>query len=151
MDAREYFERARAARRLIDGAAARLEAMRAREGARAQAYGPGGGARADDGMAAVDARIDYEAAVAREIGGYRADVADARAVCAGVRAANPRHPLWGDALELRYLEDMPWDALAAALAVSTRTAQAEARSALDWVDLVGIAAARAGRGGAQLP
>lgn len=151
MDAREYFERARAARRLIDGAAARLDAMRAREGARAQSYGPGGGAPAVDGMAAVDARLDYEARVGREIAGYRADVADARAVCAGVRSANPRHPLWGDVLELRWLEDMAWASVAERVGVSVRTAQAEGRAALDWVDGVGVAAARAGRGGAQLP
>ncbi|MFR3450419.1 MAG: hypothetical protein ACLTSX_00935 [Collinsella sp.] len=38
MTAREYFENARAAQRRIDGCLARVEAMRSREGVRAQRY-----------------------------------------------------------------------------------------------------------------
>lgn len=147
--AREFFEGVRAAQRLIDGALARLSAMREREGARSQSYGTVGGGRAcGDGMRAVDARLDYEARVRAEIDGFRAEVERGRRVCAGVRAANPGLR-WADALELRYISCLPWRQVADALGVSESQAKSDASAALDWVDSVGVAKACEGVGQAQ--
>lgn len=149
MTAREYFESARAAQRLIDARAASLAAMKTREGLRAQSYEAVGRStgRADP-MRATDARIDAEAACLREMERLRAEVADARAVCAGYSAANPRS-MGGAALELHYVDGMTWREVAVALGVSWETARRAAYVALDWVDAVGVAAARAGAGRAE--
>lgn len=150
MDAREYFEAARAAQSAIDRRYRIIESMRSRESVRAQRYdviGKGGGNR--DAMHATDARIDAEASARAEIAQLSSEVEDARAVCAGVRAANPTQR-WGDVLECRYLECMDWRHVALAMDMSERQAHTDLDAALDWVDLVGIAAAREGMGQSAL-
>ena len=151
MDAREYFGNARSAQSAIDRRYRIIESMRAREAVRAQRYdviGKGGGGT-HDAMAATDARIDAEAAARAEIVQLATEVEDARAVCAGVRAANPTQR-WGDVLECRYIECMDWRHVAQAMDMSERQAHTDLDAALDWVDLVGIAAARDGMGQAAL-
>lgn len=151
MDAREYFGNARAAQSAIDRRYRIIESMRAREAVRAQRYdviGKGGG-RTHDAMAVTDARIDAEAAARAEIAQLAKEVEDARAVCAGVRAANPTQR-WGDVLECRYIECMDWRHVAQAMDMSERQAHTDLDAALDWVDLVGIAAARDGMGQSAL-
>ena len=151
MDAREYFEAARAAQSAIDRRYRIIESMRSRESVRAQRYdaiGSGGGGNRD-AMHATDARIDAEASARAEIAQLAAEVEDARFVCAGVRAANPTQR-WGDVLECRYLECMDWRHVALAVDMSERQAHADHDAALEWVDLVGIAAARDGMGQAAL-
>ena len=152
MTAREYFENARAAQRRIDGCLARIEAMRSREGVRAQRYDAIGKSYGGDHdvMRMTDARIDAESRIASEITELRAIVEDARAVCSGIRAANPANYRWGDVLELRYCECMDWHRLAGCMCVSERQAHADHDAALDWVELVGIASAREGVGQAAL-
>ena len=151
MDAREYFEAARAAQSAIDRRYRIIESMRSRESVRAQRYdviGSGGGGNRD-AMRAIDARMDAEASARAEIAQLASEVEDARAVCAGVRAANPTQR-WGDVLECRYLECMDWRHVAIAMDMSERQAHADHDAALEWVDLVGIAAARDGMGQAAL-
>lgn len=151
MYAREYFEAARAAQSAIDRRYRIIESMRSRESVRAQRYdaiGSGGGGNRD-AMHATDARIDAEASARAEIAQLSSEVEDARAVCAGVRAANPTQR-WGDVLECRYLECMDWRHVALAMDMSERQAHADHDAALEWVDLVGIAAARDGMGQAAL-
>lgn len=151
MDAREYFGNARAAQSAIDRRYRIIESMRAREAVRAQRYdviGKGGGGT-HDAMAATDARIDAETAARAEIAQLATEVEDARAVCAGVRAANPTQR-WGDVLECRYIECMDWRHVAQAMDMSERQAHTDLDAALDWVDLVGIAAARDGMGQSAL-
>ena len=151
MDAREYFGNALAAQSAIDRRYRIIESMRAREAVRAQRYdviGKGGGGT-HDAMAATDARIDAEAAARAEIAQLTSEVEDARAVCAGVRAANPTQR-WGDVLECRYIECMDWRHVAQAMDMSERQAHTDLDAALDWVDLVGIAAARDGMGQSAL-
>lgn len=151
MDAREYFEAARAAQSAIDRRYRIIESMRSRESVRAQRYdaiGSGGGGNRD-AMRAIDARMDAEASARAEIAQLASEVEDARAVCAGVRAANPTHR-WGDVLECRYLECMDWRHVALAMDMSERQAHTDLDAALDWVDLVGIAAAREGMGQSAL-
>ncbi len=199
MTAREYFENARAAQRRIDGCLARIEAMRSREGVRAQRYDAIGKSYGGDHdvMRMTDARIDAESRIASEVAELRAIVEDARAVCSGIRAANPEHAFWGDVLELRFcdceqwytvasfaelraiVEDAravcsgiraanpehafwgdvlelrfcdceQWYTVASSLCISVSYAKLCCSAALDWVDLVGLAAAREGRGQAAL-
>lgn len=124
--------------------------MRARESVRAQRYDHlGGGGGNGDAMLATDARMDAESAARAEIAQLTTEVDDARAVCAGVRAANPTQR-WGDVLEARYIECMDWRRVALAMDMSERQVHADHDAALDWVDLVGIAAAREGMGQASL-
>lgn len=148
--AREFFEGVRASGRLIDGALARIRAMRGREGVRAQRYDAvGHGCNVpSSGMGETDARIDAEERVRAQCRGWQAEVDRGRRVCAGVRAANPGQ-MWADALELRYIERLTWKEVAAALGVSARQVQAWASTGMDWVDSVGIAAAEGGMGLAQ--
>ena len=151
MTAREYFEAARSAQRRIDGRLAAIRAMREREGARAQSYEAiGRGSGASDPMRAVDARLDMESRARSELAECESAVEDAHAVCAGVRAANPSHPLWGDAIELHYIELMGWAEIGRYLGCTGEAVRRAAYAALDWVDMVGIAAAREGCGQAAL-
>ena len=149
--AREYFEQARADQRRIDAVLTRIRSMAAREGARAQSYEAiGRGSGDSDPMRAVDARMDAEMSARAELSRYESGIADARAVCAGVRAANPSHPLWGDAIELHYIELMGWAEIGRYLGCTGEAVRRAAYAALDWVDMVGIAAAREGCGQAAL-
>lgn len=151
MGAREYFEQARSAQRRIDGRLAAIRAMREREGARARALGAVGRASGvSDPMRAVDARMDAEGEARRELAALSAEVDDARAVCRGVRLANPAHPLWGDALELHYIETLSWEDAGRYCGVSGEGMRRAAYAALDWIDSVGIARAREGMGQATL-
>ncbi len=151
LTAREYFEGVRSSQRRIDGRLAAIMAMREREGVRAQGYEAiGRGTATADPMGAVAARMDAEDRARRELDALEREVAEARAVCAGVRAANPSHPLWGDSLELHYLEIMAWDEIGRYLGCTGESVRRAAYAALDWVDMVGIAAAREGLGQASL-
>ena len=148
---REYFEAARAAQRLIDGRLTALRSMRAREGVRGQTYEAiGRGTGASDPTSATDERIDAESRIRAELGALEREVEDARAVCRGIRAANPSHPLWGDAIELHYVELMGWAEIGRYLGCTGEAVRRAAYAALDWVDMVGIAAAREGCGQAAL-
>lgn len=150
MDAREYFENVRAAQRGIDRRLAVMQSMRAREQVRAQRYDAvGKGAHGTDFMRTTDDRIDYERRSAAEVSELRREVEDGREVCAGVREANPGRR-WGDVLELRYCEDLTLQETAGTLGVSVRSVHSDMSSALDWVDMVGIATARAGVGRAAI-
>lgn len=151
MTAREFFESAWSAQRRIDGRLAAIQSMREREGVRAQSYEAiGRGSGASDPMRAVDSRMDMEARARSELAACEAEVADARAVCAGVRAANPSNPLWGDSLELHYIELMGWDEIGRYLGCTGGAVRKASYAALEWIDSVGIAAAREGCGQAAL-
>ena len=147
MDAREYFEEARAAQRHIDGRLAAIRAMRERQAVRAQGYEVvGRSPAASDPLAATDELVDAERAARSELEGYEREVASAREVCRGIRRANPAHPVWGDVLELHYLELLGWADAGRYLGMTSEGARRAAYAALDWVDAVGLARARAGLG-----
>lgn len=150
-EAREFFEGVRASQRLIDGALARIESMRQREGVRAQRYDAIGKSfhGPSSGMGETDARIDAEDRIRAQCRDWLAEVDRGRRVCAGVRGANPGQ-MWADALELRYVDCRSWQEVASALGVTTRQAQSWADTGIDWVNSVGIAAAEGGMGQAQL-
>ena len=151
MDAREYFEGVRSAVRARELCSRRIERMRAAEGLKGASYtGMPHGTGVTDPTAKTDARIEYERQAARELAQYDWIVADGLAVCAGVRTAHPSLR-WGYVLEMRYCQDMLWDAIAAQLGITRQQAQRDAFAAMDWVDAVGIAAAREGCGQQALP
>ena len=151
MDAREYFEGVRSAVRARELCSRRIERMRAAEGLKGASYtGMPHGTGVTDPTAKTDARIEYERQAARELAQYDRIVADGLAVCAGVRTAHPSLR-WGYVLEMRYCQDMLWDAIAAQLGITRQQAQRDAFAAMDWVDAVGIAAAREGCGQQALP
>lgn len=146
MTAREYFQAARDAALAQRRLSARVAAMRASEGLRAARFdGMPRASGASDPMDAVASRIDAETDARRDMAAYAKTLADARAVCRGVRAANPSMR-WGDVLEARFCDAMDWATVARVCYVSESRARADASAAMDWVDMVGIAAARDGLG-----
>lgn len=150
MDAREYLETVRAAQRGIDRRLAVIQSMRAREQVRAQRYDAvGKGAHGTDFMRSTDDRIDYERRSGAELSELRHEVERGRELCAGVRSANPGKR-WGDVLELRYCEDRTLQEIAGTLGVSVRSVNSDLCAALDWTDMVGLAAARLGLGRAAV-
>lgn len=150
MDAREYLETVRAAQRAIDRRLAVIESMQAREQVRAQRYDAvGKGAHGTDFMRSTDDRIDYERRSGAELSELRREVERGRELCAGVRSANPGKR-WGDVLELRYCEDRTLQEIAGTLGVSVRSVNSDLCAALDWTDMVGLAAARSGLGRAAV-
>lgn len=150
MDAREYFENAREAQRTIDRRLAVLESLKAREGVRAQRYDMiGHSATSSDAMRITNQRIDEESKMREELADLTREVDKAREVCAGIRQANPRNRVWGDVLELRYLEDKSIGQIANMLDTSRTTIYAFISCALDWLDSVGIARAIEGMGNAS--
>lgn len=138
MTAFEYFKRAQGAVRLLNGAAIRLESMRAREGVRAQRYGAIGRSGNRDVMAATDARIMAEQRIAKETEGFNATIEDAREVLAELRSANPKNPYWADMLEIRYLGDTTVMQAASALGISRSYGQVCMRCGLEWIDAHGL-------------
>ena len=149
MTAREFFESARTAQRMIDARLASLSAMRAREGMRAQAFGPvGRGPSGSDTMRATAARMDAEAEGLADIARLEAEVREAREACAGFSAANPRS-VGGAALELHFLDMLTWGEAGRSMGMTGEGARRAAYAALDWIDAHGIAATKAGRGSAD--
>lgn len=125
----------------IDRRLAVIESMQAREQVRAQRYDAvGKGAHGTDFMRSTDDRIDYERRSGAELSELRREVERGRELCAGVRSANPGKR-WGDVLELRYCEDRTLQEIAGTLGVSVRSVNSDLCSALDWTDMVGLAAA----------
>lgn len=131
--------------------AARIAYMRGREGVGAQSYdGMPRACGPSDPMDGVASRMDAEAEARRELAELDAAVADGRSMCRGVRRANPSQR-WGDVLEARFCDALEWDAVARVSYVSESRARADASAAMDWVDMVGLAAARDGMGMSALP
>ena len=100
-------------------------------------------------MRSTDDRIDYERRSGAELSELRDEVERGRELCAGVRSANP-DKRWGDVLELRYCEDRTLQEIAGTLGVSVRSVNSDLCAALDWTDMVGLAAARSGLGRAAV-
>ena len=150
MTAEEYFEIAREHVRRIKRHPYMVQAMLSRETCKAQSSTPSGTAGQHGRPRPHRFAHGHGGALPPRAHGHVAVVEDARAVCRGVRAANPHHSLWGDALELYYIEDMTIDTLACALYISRSQAYIELQRALEWVDSVGIARAKDGMGQAAL-
>lgn len=154
MSARDFFDSVRDAQDGIDKLLAILESMKSRERVRTQRFDSIGGA-AKGGLPhsfadATVRRIDSEQRILDEIARMSETVEDGRELCEGVRAANPTHQIWGAILQMRYCENLPWSCIASAFDISERRAHYEHDAALDWIDEVGMAAARSGCGQEQL-
>ena len=152
MDAREYFEGVRAAVFSRSRCEQRLEKLRSAEGVKAQGYSgmPTGKGGVSDPMAATDSRMVAEQQAAADMQAYEREIADGFKVCSGVRKAHPSLR-WGDALEFRYCLALDWANVASCMNVTRQQAQRDANAAMDWIDAVGIAAAREGCGQQALP
>lgn len=153
-DARELFRAASEASRDAERCRRQLAAMEAR--ALSLGGGLGGGVRATgepDRMAGrVAAMADREAALRRRVDW---DYAVIDLACAVLYGADSDAGLWAlvgwraDALALHYLDGMTWAEVGRRLGYSEQHVWREAQVALDLCDGWGVAAAMAGRGGAE--
>lgn len=143
MDAREWFDDVRRAAIALGPAEAELAAL----------YGPGSpagvgvrsGSAGDGGMLAKAmsaSRLRDEVAELEHV------VGAALKVVAGVRAGMGER--YADALELRYIDAMPWDEVAERIGCKRRRAMELRDIACDWVDSVGMACVAGGYGDGDL-
>lgn len=142
--AREIFGQAKQAvrikRQLID----KLEMLRTREGLKTQRYGERvKSSKNMDSMRLTDERMEAEKQVAAQIETLDAYIADAQQLCNGVRKAYPL-TMWADILERYYINDELYSTMAISMYVNPRTVQRYRDAALDYIDTVGLAAAREG-------
>lgn len=97
-----------------------------------------------DVMAGVDALVDREAGLADELSSSMAEVADARAVFAGMRSVGGRVSDAGTVLELVHADLVPIRSVAASLGISETTARRRRALGVDWLDANGKANAKCG-------
>ena len=86
------------------------------------------------------------AMISEECDRLREQVREGEELCHGVRLALG---VPGNVLELRYLRLMTWPQVAESLRLSERHAHRMEQQAREWVSLVGLARAKAGRGIAE--
>ena len=133
----------------------RIERMRAAEGTAARSLGQRvSGTRDPHGMAATDARVDYEASVAPRLAECDALLAAVGHLLfgagdgdGGVQALMGRQV--ADVLDLRYRQAMSWPDVAARATLSVRACQVKAAAAIDLIDAHGMVATVAGLGMAE--
>lgn len=97
-----------------------------------------------DPMAAVDARMDRDAARAARMERSAASVEECERVLDGMAAAGLRVEAY--VVGLRDLDGMSWSRVALALGTSVSTVKRRRRVAVDWLDHVGPTRARMGVG-----
>lgn len=124
--------------RLLDSRQALLDRMRSREEIRGQGYDSvGRGSAPVNPMSATDARIDAEGPLLEEMERLRAEVDEAREVCARIRVIDPSS-FGGGLIDLHYFGLLPWRDAAASMGVSETTARREVDRAYRLIDDVGI-------------
>lgn len=145
MRAREVFGAARAAAKRIE----ELQFLCGMEGP-----APGGGkgpgpknAVSDPTGSAAEWRIEDLADLRRELEACEAVVGEALALIDGVRKA--METPWWRVLDLYYIDRLEWGDVAEELGLSVRTCYRWRDAAFDWLDFVGEANARMGRGRAS--
>ncbi len=150
MDAREYLDTVRAAQRGIDRRLAVIESMRAREQVRAQRYDAvGKGAHGTDFMRSTDDRHRLRAPQrSRTVGASARGGERARAV-RGRALGQPRQAL-GRRAGCATARTAPCRRSRGRSGVSVRSVNSDLCAALDWTDMVGMAAARSGLGRAAV-
>ena len=141
MRAREVFGAARAAAARIEEIQFLLEEGPGYGGE----SGPGpknsvGDPTASRAMWRVEDLVDLE----REMGSCQEAVGEALKLIDGVRRAFETP--WWRVLELYYIDGMAWQDVAEVVGVDVRTCYRWRNSACDWMDFVGEANARMGRG-----
>lgn len=152
--ASEFFEAARAAAVDIKRTREAVERMRSREGLHAVHFdvtpkAPG----VHEPMERTDQRLDFETAVEPRLLQDQALVDAAALAIYGADGGGGVCSLLGsltaDAMELRFVEAMKWDAVAAALGYSRRRCQEKCAQAFELIDSIGYDAVVAGEGIAE--
>lgn len=152
--ARDLFAAARDASADAEYIRRRIERMEAAEGVRGASLSPSvSGSRADvNGTSRTDARVDYEARVARRLEEDYALIDVACAVLYGDDGTGGVAALLGtrvaDLLWHHYLDCESWDEAAEAVGMPRTTAFREKDKALDLVDMYGFDLVRQGLGSA---
>lgn len=143
MEARETFESARAA-------AARIEELRRLvEEARPPRGRSGGpcGTHGDPTASLAEYAVEMVPAMVRELKSCEAAVGEALALVEGVRRTIETP--WWRVLELYYIDRLGWCDVAEEMGLSVRTCHRWRDAACDWLDFIGEANARSGRGRAS--
>lgn len=131
----------------------RIERMRAAEGAAAPVLGQRVSSTRDPhGMAATDARVDYEASVAPRLAECDALLAAVGRLLfgagdGGIQALMGRQV--ADILDMRHRQAMSWRSVAGRVMLSPRACQVKAAAAADLMDAHGMVATVAGLGMAE--
>lgn len=148
-DAKEIFERGRAAAKSLRLLAAHRSALEAGMASNGIPTAITGGGVSDPTARAAHALIDLTQGWERDEERLRADVEECKALCAGLGIAFRRHQEFRLAMEDRYLLDMPWKQVAAALGCSVSHALSLCDTVCDYIAEVGPAAAKEGLGRAE--
>lgn len=148
MTARELFQQAKEAERRVKTIRKEAEAL---NDLRSHRVGFGCavslGHTADPTSSDALAHMNSAKRMAAELRELAPVIDEASALCRGVSAGLGEK--YGRVLVLRFLRGMLWKDVAKELGVSRETARAWSYIALDWVDSVGFARARAGVGTAS--
>lgn len=138
MTAREYFDAVAHAARELRAAQLVVEFGPARGEGGGRPDPSSGGPTAAQAAAVIEAQERIDACTDT--------IGDALALIEGLRLVYSRK---ADAVEMRYVDLMPWDGVAAELGVTERTARRWRDELFEWVDAVGFARAKAGVGFAE--
>lgn len=143
MKAKEYFEGIRAEVVKTDRAREMLERMKAREGAKAQAYQEGGGNGVCDPMESVSRRIDFEGRLKQRIADAEEAIDEACALLYGRDGrgglAKLKGTRYADAICMGYLQAQPWDEIAEIMQGSVRWCHTLCDVGFAYIDEVGWA------------
>ena len=150
--ARQYFEGARAAMRMIDARKAMLQRLKDGELPRAASYDPmpKGKGGVSDPMRATDERMDAEGDLLREIEALEDEVAEARLLCKRVRVIDPTC-YGGGLIDLHYFGFLSWKEAGAYLGISETLARQEANRAFKLIEDLGVQRVLSGWAQGQLP
>lgn len=152
--ARDFFEAVRCAAQELERTERQLQRMMLAEGVKAQRYGIAGSGGGDvHGMAATDARMDFEGRMRRRMDEDREIVSNGMLVCYGGADGGGICALLGsqsaDSIFWRYCRGMSWTRAAEMVSASPKTIQRWCEAAMDTVDGMGVSNVIAGRGGAE--
>lgn len=153
--ARDFFEAARCAAMEAQRTERQMERLAAAEGVRTNGMTAGSGTRRDpNGMAATDARIDYERRMRRRLDEDRALVGRACSLAYGPSGDGGVARLLGasyaDAIWWRYCSASSWACVAEAVGASSSTVRRWCDVVMDTIDSKGQDAVMAGIGDAAV-
>lgn len=150
--ARDFFEAVRCAAQELERTERQLQRMMLAEGVKAQRYGIAGSGGGDvHGMAATDARMDFEGRMRRRMHDDALLVSYGVEICYGQESGvgSLAGSIAADSLYWRYCRGMSWKRVAEEVHVSVRTAQRWSAVAIDVIDGIGFSRIIAGIGIAE--
>lgn len=142
--AREILNQSRKAVQMKRQLTDKLEMMRSREGIKTQKYNERvSGTPDNNSMRPTEERMEAESAFAQQMATLDAYIADAQSLCDGVRKAYPL-TIWSEVIERMYVKGETYEQIASALFMHRSTVAHYRDCAIDYINSVGIAAAREG-------